>query len=412
MVLNRSRALSGAVLAVSAGAIPAALSAQTLPDIAPAIARFDPEYEPAPIDIGPVRLSIDGNVRIEYDDNVFALPDNPTSDGIAVASLEAGLQHRAGAFTAKLDASVTARRFFEETSQDSEAMRVRAGLAWEPHQEETFEVSGTLQRAVEDRGDPEARLELDRGPRLIDIASVVAGYHRARGKLLFDLTGEVTELDAVDRLDDDRDFTVYGGTAKLGVRTGGRMYATATAFVSVRDFRLATDFGGINRDATIYGARAGIEFIPGGFFEGSISAGVFRNEPSDPQLTARTGFSLNGLLTYRPTRRMALVLNAFNGDVATFRGGTSGRTDTVLRLVWQHEIRHNLLSSVSAGYRKSDFIESGIEEQTFIASGGLEYLMTRNLSLVGNITYGTRESDLARDEFERLRANIGIRFRF
>ena len=323
MVLNPSHALSCAVFAVSAGAIPATLSAQTLPDIAPAIARIDPEYEPAPIDVGPVRLSIDGNVRIEYDDNVFAVPDNPTSDGIAVASLDAGLQHRAGALTATLDASVTARRFFEETSQDSEAMRVKVGLAWEPHQAETFDLAGIWQRAVEDRGDPEARLDLDRGPRLIDIASVAAGYHRARGKLLFDLSGEVTELDAVDRRDDDRDFTVYRGTAKVGVRAGGRMYATATAFVSVRDFRLPTDFGGVNRDATIYGARAGIEFIPGGFFEGSISAGIFRNDPSDPQLTARTGFSLNGLITYRPTRRMALVFDAFNGDVATFRGGAS-----------------------------------------------------------------------------------------
>lgn len=190
------------------------------------------------------------------------------------------------------------------------------------------------------------------------------------------------------------------------------MFATATAFVAVRDFRLATDFNGVNRDATIYGARAGIEFVPGGFFEGSISAGIFRNEPSDPQLSARTGLSVAGLLTYRPTKRMALVLDAFNGDVATFRGGASGRTDTVVRLIWQHEIRHNLYSSVSAGYRESDFIDSGIKEQTVIASAGLEYLVAKNFSLVGQLNYGSRDSNLPREEFERFRGNIGVRFRF
>lgn len=412
MVLSTTRRVSRALLAVSAAGAHLPLAAQSFPEIAPALERTDPEYAPTPQFIGPVQFTLDGDARIEYDDNIFALPDDPTSDGIAVATVGAGLTHRKGAFTTRLDGVVTARRFFEETSQNSEAMRFRFGLSWEPGEAETLSFGAGWQRAVEDRGDPESRLDTNLGPRLTDITSVNAGYRRAAGKLLLDLKAEAAELDAVDAIDDDRDFSVYGGTAKLGVRAGGRMFATATAFVSVRDFRLAVDPSGVNRDATVYGARAGIEFVPGGLFEGNLSVGVFRNEPSDPQLDARTGLSLAGLLTYRPTRRMALLLDAFNGDVVTFRGGASGRTDTVVRLIWQHEIRHNLYSSVSAGYRESDFIDSGIKEQTFIASADLEYLVARNVSLVTQLNYGSRESDLPRDEFERFRANIGVRFRF
>lgn len=412
MVLSTTRRVARALLAVSAAGAPCTLAAQTFPDIAPALERNDPEYEPSPRFIGPVQLTINGDARIEYDDNIFALPDDPTSDGIAVVSLGAGLTHRKGAFTTRLDGAVTARRFFEETSQNSDAMRFQFGFAWEPSEAETLNFGAGWQRAVEDRGDPESRLDTDLGPRLIDIAGVTAGYRRSRGKLLVDLKAEATELDAVDAIEDDRDFSVYGGTAKLGIRAGGRMFVTATTFVSVRDFRLPVDSSGVNRDATVYGARAGVEFVPGGLFEGNLSVGVFRNDVEDPQLTSRTGLSLAGLLTYRPTRRMALVLNAFNGDVVTFRGGASGRTDTVLRLIWQHEIRHNLYSSVSAGYRESDFIDSGVKEETVIGSAELEYLVARNFSLVGRVNVGSRESDLPLEEFERFRGNFGVRLRF
>lgn len=412
MVLTDLRSLAFSLVSISALAAPGALSAQSLPDVAPAIPREDPEYEPAGIFIGPVQLSVGGDAKIEYDDNVFALPDAPTSDGIFVVSTRAGLTHRTGNFAARLNAGMTARRFLDQISQNSEAARIQLGLEWEPRQAETLSLTARWERAVEDRGDPESRLNTALGPRQIDVSSVNLGYRRASGRLLLDLYAEATEFDARDALDDDRDFSIYGGTAKVGMRVGGQLFATVSAFATRRDFRLPLSSQGIDRDATIYGARAGVEFAPGGFFEGNISAGFFRNEPSDPTLDARSGLSIAGELTYRPTRRMALIFDASRGDVATFRGGASGRTDTVTRVTWQQEIRHNLFSSASVGYRDSDFVDAAVSEQTVIARGEVEYLVNRNFSVVGQASYGSRDSDLPLEQFDRFRAGVGIRFRF
>lgn len=412
MVLKVSRGIALKALVVSATGVPTALSAQSLPEVAPAIGREDPEYDPVPATAGGLQLSVDGDVQIEYDDNIFALPDAPTSDGIFIYSSQSELTHRSGSFTAGLLAGFTARRYLDEVEQNSEAGKVQLGLAWEPREAETLFLDASWERSIEDRGDPEARQSAALGPRQIDISSVRTGYRRAQGKLLLDLGAEATKFDARAAIDDDRDFAVYGGTAKLGMRVGGRMFATASGFVTHRDFRLPVSSQGIDRDATIYGGRVGVDFLPGGFLEGSVSAGLFRSEPSDPTLDSRTGLSVAGLLTYRPTRRAAFILDGSRGDVATFRGGASGRTDTTVRLTWQQEIRHNLFSSVSAGYRDSKFIDAGISEDTVIASASAEYLVDRNFSLVGRVGYGSRDSDLPLEEFDRFRGSVGVRFRF
>ncbi len=412
MVLRCSRTLAFALILVPATLAPGEALAQSLPDVAPALPRDDPEYEISPTFVGPVAITLEGNARVEYDDNIFALPEDKVGDAVFLASANAGFAVGTGNLTARLDSSVAIRRFADHSIQDTDAARFEGNLVYQPRATETFSLSASWERAVEDRGDPEARRSPALGPRTLDVSSMVAAYERSGGRLQLNLQAEATKFDATAAIDDDRDFTVYGGSAKLGLRVGGRMYATVSAFASQRDFRLAFSPNGINRDATIYGARAGVQFAPGGMLEGSLSAGIFRNNPEDPALNARTGLSVDGLLVYRPTRRMALIFDASRGDVATFRGGASGRTDTTVRATWEQEIRHNLYSSVSVGYRDSAFVDSGTDEQTVIGRGKLEFVLNRNVSLFGEVSYGSRNSDLPTEEFDRVRGSVGFRMRF
>lgn len=412
MVLTYSRTLAFALVSVPSTLTPSVLFAQSLPDVAPALPREDREYETRPRFIGPVAVTLEADARIEYDDNVFALPDDKTDDAIFVASTNTELAIGSGDLTAKLNSMLTARRFAKQSSQDTEAVRFEGSLQWRPRSTETIDLAASWERAIEDRGDPEARQSTVLGPRELDISSVAAAYKRSGGKVQLNLEAELASFNATAPIDDDRDFTVYGGTAKVGVRVGGRVFATASAFASQRDFRLDVGPDGINRDAAIYGARVGVEFAPGGLIEGSVGVGFFQNEPEDPTLSNRSGLSIEGLLIYRPTRRMALLFDASRGDVATFRGGASGRTDTTMRVTWEHEVRHNLYSSVSVGYRESDFSESGIDEQTVIGRGQIEYLVRRNVSLIGQASYGSRDSQLVSEEFDRFRASVGVRVSF
>jgi hypothetical protein len=188
--------------------------------------------------------------------------------------------------------------------------------------------------------------------------------------------------------------------------------ATATGFINVRNYRIKSNATLTDRDTKTYGARLGVEFNPGGLFSGNISAGIFKLNHDDPTLSSRTGLSAAGEVTYRPSRRTAITLDLFNGDVATFRSGATSRTDTTAKITLQQEIRHNLFANVGTGYRRSKYIGNGLTESTILGFGEVEYLFSRNWSIAAKMNYGTRNSDNPRDEFNRFRGGVEVRFQF
>lgn len=405
----------GFLLSLSASTLAlmhAPLAAQSIPETAPAIPRDDPEFHVDPTRIGPFDVTVGMEARAHYDDNLYALPDNEIDDVVFEIAPFVRAVHDAGTVQLALGTQSVLRRHADQTDEDSEAARFFGDFTWSPMEEESLGIGVAYERAIEDRGDPEARDALAPGPREIDIWTGKAQYRRARGKVLLDIRAEANKYNALSVVDADRDFSSYSGSATVGMRVGGSIFATVTGFVNRRDFRLESDILGQDRNSTTWGARAGFDIAPGGLVEGSLSAGIFRFEPDEPTFDNRTGLSLAGNVVYRPQRRSAFILAVSNGDVATFRNGATGRTDLSARLTWQQEIRHNLFSSLSGGYRRSRFRGTGIEEETVVARGEVEYLLNRHISFVADASYGDRSSDLLSEEFDRFRAGLGIRFSF
>jgi hypothetical protein len=393
------------------GAAYAALPAhaQTMVQTAPAVRGDDPEYRVSPTTIGGLAVAVGSEIHIGYDDNIYAIPADPIADEIAQVDVRVDASHRSGPFDLNLHGVYGARRYFTYRTENADTYRLASDLSWRPSEADALRLNVGYERAIEDRGDPEARDIRAIGPREIDVATAIAGYRRTSGTLLLDIEGSAIKNDAVSIIDADRDFTSYSGRATAGYRIGGSTFATATGFITARDFRLDTSPAGLLRNSTTYGGRVGIEVTPGGVLEGNLSIGVFKFEPDEPTSDSHTGLSAAGQLVYRPTQRAAIILDAFNGDVVTFRNGASGRTDTSVQLTWQHEIRHNLYSNVGAAYRQSKYRGSGVTEETVQGRFELEYLINRNFSAVADASFGKRTSDLPFDEFERFRGGVGVR---
>ncbi|MFV0645148.1 MAG: outer membrane beta-barrel protein [Sphingomonadaceae bacterium] len=403
-------ALSGStfVLTLPGGSV----QAQTYGTTAPAVYADDIEYRLEPIEMGSVNATIGTDIKFLYDSNIFAVPSGSQDDAIGIIAPFVQLDSRSGPVAMRFLGHAEMRRFADHSSENSEAFGLSGNVDWQIARGEAFRFGLSWQRDIEDRGDPEARNPPSLGPRQIDIAQGTIGYRRARGKMLLDLEGGASRNNARAAVDDNRDFSSYRARGTVGYRASGSLFATATVFANRREFRLPYTTGGDKRNSTTYGGRLGIDIEPGGLIEGSISAGIFRFDPDEQTYDGRTGLSLAGSMIYRPTRRAALVLELFNGDVATFRNGATGRTDTTAQLGWQHEIRHNLYSNLSVGYRRTKYAGTGIVEKTATARGELELLLSRNISAVANISYGDRSSTLPTEEFSRFRTSLGLRMRF
>lgn len=403
-----------ATVAVGALAVsPGAGSAQEIGSTAPNVSGNSPEHPLDRAAIGPITFDVGGEAQLEYNSNVFAEPDDAASDAIAIVRPYANIRHKSGSLTTVLATRFDLRRHADFTSEDADAASVRLTSDWSPRAGESLFVSGHVDRVIETRGDPESRRIQGIGPRLYRIMGGSAGYSRSGSRFLLEAVGEAQNVNALAARDADRDYDLYSGRVTLGVRPGGPFYFTGTGYYTRRDFKLREPVTNADRDVSTLGALLGVRFADGGLIEGRVGAGVFRVEADDPARDSRTGFSLQGRLTYRPRQRTAIILDLFNGDVTSFRTGASTRTETNIGLGVDQEIRHNLLGSARVRWERVEFEGSTSPvQQRWQTAAEVEYLANRRFSLFGEVAYGSRSSDDPLDEYDRFRGGVGVRMRF
>ncbi|MGB3808025.1 MAG: outer membrane beta-barrel protein [Erythrobacter sp.] len=402
---------TGLICAIGAVIAPGPVFGQTT--IAPIVAGDDPEYEIDPIPIGPVRVSPRIIANLNFDDNVLASPEGTEIEDVEFI-VRPELEARYGDNNVRFELAGFGEfsRFADFTSENSDTYGVTGAFSYSPQGGSRFDVDAGYARLKENRSDPEARDLAGPGPRLIDSTFANARYRNQGGRILLNLQATFNDLDAIAPFDDERDFKTYAGRATVGYRVSGPIYATVTGFANVRDFRLEGTPIDPDRDATTYGGQIGVTVIASGRIRGRARIGAFRFEPDDPRLEARTGFSVDTSIIYQPTRRSAVILEAFRGDVATFRRGAEARTDTSVALVGQFEIRHNLFARANVRWIENRFVGGGITEDTFGSGLALEFIANRRLSLIGQVSAAQRTSDDPTQEFDKFQAAVTARIRF
>jgi hypothetical protein len=387
----------------------------------PAAAQSSEEsiLNPPPRELQPIGLRLGRTlvyptllVAGEYDSNIYAEDENTNSDRILHILPTVRAVQDGGNWRLRWLAQAHVRRFARNSSENSTAGVVEGEARFSPREGQSYRALLAYRRLIEDRGDPEARRDNTRGPRRLNGFGGELEHNREVGRWLFSglLAGDKFDYLAGD--DRVRDHLSLGGTLTAGRQVGGFTYAAITGFVNRRAFDQEFDQSGFQRDATTFGARAGLQINPGGLFDGSASAGLFSFRPDDSRIDSYSGLSLAANMNYRPTQRLALSLVAFRGNVATYRSGATARTDTRVALRLQQEIRHNLYANAGVFFRKSEFRGSGTSQDTRGIDGELEYLVSRRVGITAWARAAKRTSDLESEDFGRFRGGLGLRLRY
>ena len=411
--------------AFAGGFIATPASAQSAVDEIGLLNPLVREYRPIGVRLGDLTLYPDLDVGITHDSNIYAEPDNEKDDRIVNVTPRITAELQRGTWQFRGLGQLNARRYLKYDSENSTGAILEGDARFSPSEGQTFRGALSFRRVIEDRGDPEARdipsrcevdpvpsdcPSLSDGPRRLNVFRGELGYRRDVGVWFFGVNGTAAKNENLAEADADRDYLSLAGQASVGRKIGGLTFATVTAFANRRKFDREFDETGFQRDATTFGARAGIQINSGGIFEGGASLGLFRFSADDARIDDYTGISAAADLIYRPTQRTAILVDAFRGNVATFRGGAVSRTDTRFRISAQQEVRHNFFGRAALFTNQSKFRGSGVTERTTGVSGELEYLLTRYMSVAGGVRASKRNSDRPEDDFERFRANAELRF--
>lgn len=416
MVLKASSSRAGLMLlsvgCMVATATPHFALAQQERRGTPALDLPRPGFERHTSHVGPVEVRVEADVSALYDTNVYATSTKPQDDLIAIFRPRVEADYNSSTVSLHGEAYAEVREHLDIGRESSAEFGAALDGVLLPGRTHSLSTEIRYDRAIQSRADPEARAPITARPRKIDIFSGEVAYTATTKRLRFLLAPAFQTYNFLDPAESDRDMHSYRVRGRVTWQPSAPMAFYLEAYGNYRDFRLRTDFSGVNRDATTYGALVGMSREVSGRLRGEIGVGVFHFDPSDATLNAYTGFAANGQLIWSPRARTAVTLSVFRGDVATIQSGATGRTDTRLGLKIDQEVRHNLLLTGGVGWLSSDYRGSATQKDTLTAQLGAEYLLDRKFSLFANASYARRDASIPLDEYSRGRIELGIRLRY
>lgn len=372
-----------------------------------------PGYEPRPILIGntSVRLEVEGAAL--YDSNVYATSTRPRDDVIGIVRPRVAVDRNTTSLRLHGETYAEVREYASVGRESAASFGAAASAELIPAPRQLLSIGARYDRAVESRADPETRRNLNEPPRRIDILGGDAAYSFRGSQIGLTLNGGYQQFFYRDLRERDRSLRIYRGSASIAWRPSSPMSIFLQGFVTRRDFITDFDINGIDRDATTYGALAGVSRDVLSKLRGRLGVGVFRFDPSDPTLSGFTGFAASGELTWSPRPRTALTAQVSRGDVATVRSGATNRTDTRLALRVDQEARHNLLLSGEISWLDTQY--RGFvprSQQTFQLRAEARYLANRVLAPFVAAGFARRDADFRLDRFTRATVEIGVRIRY
>jgi hypothetical protein len=152
--------------------------------------------------------------------------------------------------------------------------------------------------------------------------------------------------------------------------------------------------GVVSFNSTIYRVDTGLEILPRHLMFGEVYVGYLTQSFQNSSLSSTSTPDAGGRLVWNVTRLTTLT---FNG-IRTFQtsnptsGTGSGYLQSVATASVDHELRHNILLNVIAGYENDSYQGISRNDNVFSAGAGVRYLLNRNLFLAGSYSYQQRTS--------------------
>lgn len=373
-----------------------------------------PDYDYDGVNIGSFKLKAEVDVRVDYNSNIFLTSANEETDFRLHIDPSVVLIKEIGSGAIIAEAHMGLRRHLNVTRENSTTYGASLNYRVSGVKSENFDATIGVSRNIERRADPETRAGPTDLPRKINAFLAEAIYSRASGRIRVTAGIGTEKYNQLAAADDDRDMTVYRASVAVGYKLASTLDIFSQIYVNRRDFRLARDFGGVDRDQNTYGIIFGVQRDIGGRLHGKMGIGIFQTEPAQVTiLPPQTGLRLDGEITWIPRDRTAFNFRISRGDVATVRSGASTRVDTVARFIIDQEIRHNLLCQLSVAYVSLRYLGESRGNLTNKGSTlRLEYLLDRRTSLFTSAEYEQRSARDPIDKYKEMTFTLGITRRF
>ncbi|MFO6448766.1 outer membrane beta-barrel protein [Erythrobacter sp. NE805] len=420
-IVRATGLVSLAALLVAGTAVRAQNSTSSAPGALPAPSdRRLEDYEPVGGRIGSFFIFPSAEARLEYDDNILALPDNGAGDFELTA--RGAVKIRSVWQRHSIEADAYIQQSFHErfTTEDTLQGGARVQGRLDVDRDTSVRMVASLDALAEDRANITSAAQA-REPTRFRRADVLLSGARDFGRLqligdaqvvLLDFDDAVTASGAV--LDQSFRNSVYTrgslqGLIELSPRVSGLVRGQIDRLNYTENAASTFD-----RDTTGYAIEAGARVELTNLLFGELRAGILHRSIDDPGTKGLTGLSFGANLTWNITPLTTLRLFA---DRQVEEGGSqlvSGNIRSQARLEAEHELLRNLLLEARAGFARIDTvgqIDTSADEYNLMVGG--TWKVNRNLRVFARADRFQRFADEGFfREFTRNRVSVGVRLEF
>jgi hypothetical protein len=431
---DRSRWLLLALLS-SSPLLPTPVQAQEDVQRVSVAGRSRDDYDALGIRLGSITLKPSVGFNVALDDNIYAQEVNQQRDAILTLSPSLVVQQKSPIATAELEVSANLERYMDQGSENSDDGFARGSVRIRPDPTLQLTSDFNLVRRAEDRRNLGSFTLAPTPVRFTSVESQV-GAEKALGSLRFGLSGRVRRASynsgtAPDGTGIDysfRNFNIYQGTARVGFsRTGSsQLYLAGTYNRRLYDQRPGDpNFDPLTRfDRTSSGYRIELGYNRQVsallFFMGQI--GYLRQDFADSRLRDIQGLSFSGNLLYNFTPLTSVTARASRTLDETVTPLAAGNLRSEVAVRVDHELLRNLIvsadvryadiqpSDVTEGADAADLLRFARQSQEFETGASARYLLSRKITIDGDIRYRLRSSSDPTIGFNNFVAMLGIRY--
>lgn len=368
--------------------------------------RKHPEYDPVGIRAGSFMFFPTINARAEYNDNIYADRLNPVSDAIMSVRPTVDMRSLWKRHSLRVKASGDLAFHAKNSSEDYQDAVVDVTGRYDISEASRISASVNAARMHERRDSPD-----DAGgitPTII---------YRVLPTLTFDqrinrvAVRVQTALESIDFQnvegpggtiinENDRDRLTWDVEGRVGYDFSSSVQGFVSGSYNIRDYRLAVDDNGFNRDSQGYGVYGGVIVELTGTISAEAYVGYRHQTYDDAQFDDVGGVGGGLNVIWAPTKLTTVTFTGERTVEETTQSSGSGFFNTRFGVTVDHELRRNLIISLGGEYRHREYEGIARSDDNWRGTARVEYLLSRQFRLRAGYGYNTRSSTVLGDNFD------------
>ena len=386
--------------------------------------RPHPEYEAAGIREGGFMVFPRVEADVEYDDNIFALPNNKISDTIwrlkpEITAVSQWSRH-ALRFTAGLSTDGYSQHSSENTTDWNVSADGRLDFAGRAN------VTGGLSFAKLTEPRTSSNQAVGGGfltPKPVTYSQTLAniGWTKEFNRLKLGLRGDWAKYSYDNQgtvREDlrDRTITAVTGRADYAISPATAVFVEVTE--NDRRFRLTPPLPTLKQDSSGYEVLAGVNFELGHLARGEVGAGYLRQNYKAAANKDVSGLGFRSKLEWFPTQLTTVTVHAAtsveDSGIVSATGLTGGYLYTDTGISVDHELLRNVILNGGFSYTNSDYKQIDRTDKRTLWTASATYLMNRRvgvnfgLSSLHQDSSGTASPFLLGNKFTDNKAGVSL----